>query len=241
MKYITKYDEIHTALIEYLDSYFVDRNLHKTIKMFSPQLSGFGTGIAETAYNPEEIERSYLRDIEQAPNKIRYTINKLHITTPVKKTGIVTCELDIKTRIMDQELSLNNLRLSIFFAKSHKNWLIEHMHISFPTLAHEGEEAYPIKELEERNQILQRLVDERTETLRNANRELQKAVDEVKTLRGIIPICSYCKKIRADDKSWHLIETYIKEHSEAEFSHGICPDCAKKLYPEINIHEEKEL
>jgi hypothetical protein len=60
--------------------------------------------------------------------------------------------------------------------------------------------------------------------------KLECALNEIKTLRGIIPICTHCKNIRADDESWQLIETYISEHSDAEFSHGICPECAKKYY-----------
>lgn len=51
---------------------------------------------------------------------------------------------------------------------------------------------------------------------------------EIKTLKGIIPICSYCKKIRDDRESWHQLEAYITEHSEALFSHGICPSCLEK-------------
>ncbi|MDD3814837.1 MAG: hypothetical protein PHZ02_09335 [Desulfocapsaceae bacterium] len=62
--------------------------------------------------------------------------------------------------------------------------------------------------------------------------KLEKALAEVKTLRGILPICSFCKKIRADDDSWHQIEVYVKERSEADFSHGICPACLKQHYPE---------
>ena len=62
--------------------------------------------------------------------------------------------------------------------------------------------------------------------------ELKQALSEVKTLRGFIPICSNCKKIRDDQGYWNQIEAYISEHSEAAFSHGICPDCIKKLYPE---------
>lgn len=64
------------------------------------------------------------------------------------------------------------------------------------------------------------------------NRELQKAVETIKTLQGILPICSSCKKIRDDKGYWNQLEAYISQHSEAEFSHGICPECAKKLYPE---------
>ncbi|MEI6562373.1 MAG: response regulator [Verrucomicrobiota bacterium] len=61
--------------------------------------------------------------------------------------------------------------------------------------------------------------------------ELQKALAEVKTLSGLLPICSGCKKIRDDHGYWNRIETFIAEHSDAEFSHGICPECAQKYFP----------
>lgn len=61
---------------------------------------------------------------------------------------------------------------------------------------------------------------------------LQKALATIKRLHGILPICASCKMIRDDKGYWTQVESYIREHSEAEFSHGICPDCAKKLYPD---------
>jgi PAS domain S-box-containing protein len=68
--------------------------------------------------------------------------------------------------------------------------------------------------------------------------ELQKALDEIKTLKGYIPICSYCKKIRDDKGYWEQLEKYISEHTEALFSHGICPDCIKTYFPEIpEVHQ----
>ncbi len=67
--------------------------------------------------------------------------------------------------------------------------------------------------------------------------ELEKSLAEIKTLRGILPICANCKKIRDDKGYWNQIEKYIHEHFEAEFSHGICPDCMKKLYPDF-VEEE---
>jgi two-component system sensor histidine kinase EvgS len=63
--------------------------------------------------------------------------------------------------------------------------------------------------------------------------ELRDAIDEIKTLRGILPICCECKKIRDDKGYWNQIELYISHHTEAEFSHGICPDCAQKLYHDL--------
>ena len=63
--------------------------------------------------------------------------------------------------------------------------------------------------------------------------ELQEALENIKTLRGLLPICASCKKIRDDKGYWNRIETYIATHTQAEFSHGLCPDCFTKLYPGI--------
>jgi hypothetical protein len=62
--------------------------------------------------------------------------------------------------------------------------------------------------------------------------QLRDALAKVKQLSGFLPICASCKKIRDDKGYWNQIETYIRDHSEAEFSHSFCPDCARKLYPD---------
>ena len=67
---------------------------------------------------------------------------------------------------------------------------------------------------------------------------LQKALEDVKLLRGLLPICMWCKKIRDDQGYWNAIEHYLGQHSEAEFSHGICPDCKRKYSGEM-FREEK--
>jgi sigma-B regulation protein RsbU (phosphoserine phosphatase) len=68
-------------------------------------------------------------------------------------------------------------------------------------------------------------------TLSNRIQELQQTLDRVKQLEGIIPICMYCKKIRDDQDGWNQLERYITNHSEASFSHGICPSCLEEHYP----------
>lgn len=72
--------------------------------------------------------------------------------------------------------------------------------------------------------------------------ELQDALNKIKTLSGLVPICASCKKIRDDKGYWNQLEIYIQEHTQAEFSHGLCPDCMKKLYPDIfsTFQEEKK-
>jgi DNA-binding response OmpR family regulator len=70
--------------------------------------------------------------------------------------------------------------------------------------------------------------------------ELERALAQVRTLEGLVPICSYCKKVRDDQNFWHRVEAYIEQRSDAQFSHGICPDCYENiLKPQIEADEGK--
>jgi len=82
-------------------------------------------------------------------------------------------------------------------------------------------------ELTKTNLALERDIVER----RRVEVELRDALAQVKTLTGLLPICANCKKIRDDNGYWNSVEKYISSHSEAEFTHGICPECLEKLYP----------
>ncbi len=85
----------------------------------------------------------------------------------------------------------------------------------------------------------QRLWEETQERL---IRQLREALTKIKTLSGLLPICASCKKVRDDDGYWRQVETYVEKHSDAVFSHSLCPDCMKKLYPEIaNEIDEDEI
>lgn len=89
-------------------------------------------------------------------------------------------------------------------------------------------------ELKARIRVADRMVRVQA-NLSNKIKALQDAMDEIKILKGFIPICSNCKQIRDDDGYWERIDLYIQKHSEASFTHSICPDCTRKLYPGLNI------
>jgi len=69
--------------------------------------------------------------------------------------------------------------------------------------------------------------------LEKTTQRLQGALDNIKTLEGLLPMCANCKNIRDDDGYWQQVEVYIRQHSKAEFSHSICPKCAHQLYPDL--------
>ena len=88
------------------------------------------------------------------------------------------------------------------------------------------------------NRRLNRKVEARTEELQAKNLELSQALDDIKTLQGFIPICSYCHSIRDDEGAWSKLEAYLSKHSDAQFSHGICPKCHPKVLLEAEIDED---
>lgn len=90
---------------------------------------------------------------------------------------------------------------------------------------------YDIPELRARVGVGRRMVEVQGQLVDRV-RELRAALDHVKTLQGLLPICMYCHKIRTDSDSWERLENYIQEHSNAVFSHGLCPECLEKHYPE---------
>jgi hypothetical protein len=85
-----------------------------------------------------------------------------------------------------------------------------------------------VARLDHENRERRKVEEEREELIC----QLQEALKQVKLLSGFLPICSSCKRIRDDQGRWMQIESYIRDHSEAEFSHGICPECKERLYPD---------
>jgi len=94
-------------------------------------------------------------------------------------------------------------------------------------------------ELIARVAVGQRLVDMQDQLTVQVHK-LQQALDDVSTLQGILPICLHCKKIRNDKGYWEQVEAYISKHSEAHFTHGICPECMQTYYPELLPKQENE-
>lgn len=94
------------------------------------------------------------------------------------------------------------------------------------------------QELKKHEEDLEKLVRQRTLTLEDTNQRLQVALCKVKLLSGMLPICSSCKKIRDDKGYWNQIEEYIRQHSEVEFTHSMCEECAEKLYPGFEFNKK---
>ena len=103
--------ELRAAFFDYLDAYFVRRDLPATLERLAPDLTCFGTGIDEVAFLPGEAEPLYVRDLSQAPNPFAYRVENLTVQPLSEDAGTVCCVLHIATELANQKLTLNGLRL----------------------------------------------------------------------------------------------------------------------------------
>lgn len=95
------------------------------------------------------------------------------------------------------------------------------------------------QELRARVRVAERMISVQ-QSLAEKVQDLKYALEHVRMLQGVIPICMHCRKIRQDDEAWAILEDYIERHSDARFSHGICPECRTTYYPSIDFDSEKD-
>jgi hypothetical protein len=132
-------------------------------------------------------------------------------------------------RLVDLACAISAMAIAIWANETIKKRMVGQLGVEI------AERTHSQAELSLRNQELERLNTQLLATKANleaANDELERALGDIKQLSGMLPICASCKKIRNDKGYWEAIELYLRTHSEVEFSHGICPDCAKRLYPD---------
>jgi PAS domain S-box-containing protein len=197
------------------------------------------TAHRELGYTREEFARLRIPDIDpfQSPEEIASSIREV--------LGKGSAEFEVRHRAKNGEIRDVHVMTRALNLSGNN---------VFQTIWHDiTEQKRAAEELNNYRQHLEVLVIERTTELSRLNEQLQKdiagrklaeqvreklilelkdALAKIKTLTGLIPICAWCKKIRDDKGYWKKVETYIREHSDASFTHGICPDCLKKESPE---------
>ncbi len=167
------------AFHEYLHAWLSRRSMPELMNLLSAGATGFGTGFDENAFGAAAIKPSpytdadlYMRDLQDAPDPVRYVIKNLAVTEISENAAVVMAALDLSAMILEQWVQFHGLRISLVLADQGEGLKIRHDHLSFPTAVHGKGEAYPLKELEERINAFERVLKERTRTLREAYMEL---------------------------------------------------------------------
>jgi diguanylate cyclase (GGDEF)-like protein len=184
--------EVKEVFLSFLETYLKNRDYEKTIAFFSKNINGFGTSRDECGYDRDRCEMLFKRDIHEAPDPIEYQINTLHVTSPKKDIGLISCTLNLDLMLYQQALKLNDIRYTLVFVKNNNQWLIEHKHMSYPSIEHGENEPYPIKEIEKRNVVLERLVKQKT-------KELQQSICEITKLATIDKLTQINNRFKIDE------------------------------------------
>lgn len=224
---------IRDAFDVYMQAYFTERDWDRTMACMEDAATGFGTGADEIGLNPGAFRELYRRDIREIPHPVDFTYHHYQVEVLTRNVGLVEAVVTIRTEIAGQPICLAGVRISTVFRNRKDGWKIVHMHVSLPAVIQQEGESYPIQELEARNRLLEEKVEEKTRELLEQNRKLEGLLAQVRRLTGLLPICCSCKKVRNDKGYWQEISEYIRENSEAVCSHGLCPECQARLYPEI--------
>lgn len=174
----------------------------------------------------ENLKRSLLKNGYEVPS-IAFTGEEAISMTERNKPDLVLMDIKLKGDMDGIEAAVNirkRFEIPVVFLTAHSDF------DTFEKAKKTEPFGYVLKPFEDRQLYLTietALYKDRME------KERKKLLEEIKVLRGLLPICSHCKKIRNDTGYWEQIEDYIRSHSEAVFSHGICPDCLKKYYSDL--------
>lgn len=222
-------DDALAAFHEYLEAYFTRRDATATIRMLSEQFTGVGTAVDEFIASRDDAVQLYSRDIEQATNPFAWRTERLTARALGGNVFVILGWLHLTADVLGQPWVVS-VRTSNVFAYRDGAWFMEHMHLSEPAHALKEGEAVPLREMTERNRLLQQQVAERTAELQVRNAELEVALANVETLSGMIPVCAWCRKVRDDAGFWESVERYVSRRTNVDFTHGICPDCESRIF-----------
>lgn len=161
------------AARHYLDTFLHKRDAKGSSVLASARLTGFGTGAQEQVYSLAHALDLYQADIDAMPTPIHYSLKAIQAQPLGEQAGVVMGEMDWHFNHLSQSVALLNIRFSLVFCQQHGQWLLEHKHLSQPSQAQGNGEGYPLKELEERRAVLERLVQERTRDLEQTSQKLQ--------------------------------------------------------------------
>jgi hypothetical protein len=177
-------------------------------------------------------------DIEESVNGHKYTWHNLYGINAYKElldvvdNPFLSCPLNLCLYYIADKHNKTMKLYSKTFNMNDKSSVTDYAVVEKAFISKQTPEGQEIDPLGIENGRLYQLARERAD-------RLEKAQKEIKVLRGFIPICASCKKVRDDAGYWQQVESYITGHSEALFTHSLCPDCVEKWYPETQIPEKK--
>jgi len=228
--HVTKMDKDQISAIQTLQTYwlaYAHQAPEELFTFFTASSSIIGTGMDEIRLTRAACEDQIIRDFKQPTGQIEVQLGEIHSQQLGEDCVLLVTKVSLRAEHHGSTMHDPSLRSSTVMRHVDGGWKMEHMHLSHhdPKLC-EGE-SWPLTKIEQERDELRKKLDQRTS-------ELATAQANMKVLQGLLPICSRCKQIRNSDGTWEQKEAYIQKRSEADFTHGVCDDCAPILFPDLD-------
>lgn len=175
--------EVIDAYRSFIDFYCHDRDLSAIESLFHPEITNIGSGEDELTLNHDAVKQIFRRDIEQCPCKLTYDEKQLNVMVISQDQALVISEFDTDTIINDIPFESKGYRYSMLLQKTGEKWLIRHIHLSKAEPNLQQGESFPITDLSERNNVLEKLVNKRTKELCKLNIDLAEANKEISEIK----------------------------------------------------------
>ncbi len=162
------------AFHAYIETLWGRRDAEASAELASDRITGFGAGLDDRVYSPERALELFARDVAEVPEPILFQIRNSRAVALTDEVGLVMAEADWQLRTQGQTVALRFIRISLILQQQTGDWKVVHKHLSQPRTAHGPGESYPLQEIEDRTQVLERIVRERTDALESAQRRLER-------------------------------------------------------------------
>jgi hypothetical protein len=205
--------------------------------LLSTRVIKVGSGRDDVGIGHEQVSVMILRHFAQLSTPMELTERRLHVECLSAATAQALFEYTVRTEIDTVPLVLEGMRGTLVFHREAKAWRITYIHLSMPDPILADGEGLPIRAMEKSLHLLEGMIQGRTRKLEDANRELAEtnrflleAMDESRALRGLLPVCAGCKKIRVNQDYWETMEEYLERRTTLKFTHGLCPECDDRFF-----------
>lgn len=229
--FVEKEEELSDVWRHLMEIVFEKRDLDGYIARCRSDLTLIGTGLDEYATTREHSVQLTRRDLNQAPEPLGIHFHDLSVQMVTEDVAVVQSQATIDGVIGDQLFVAENARMSGVLHRQGEEWKLVHMHNSLPNRSQAEGEAYPIQQLSERRRRIDSEADQPPDLRERAAEDWRMALERIRQLTSLLHLCTSCRKIEDEGGHWTTLESYVERNAEVDFSHGLCPDCLRQIYP----------
>lgn len=231
MNFVEKKEDLSDVWRHLMHVVFRERDLDRYMAGWRSDFTVIGTGLDEYATTREHSAELTRRDLNQAPEPLEIHFHEMSVQMVTEDVAVIQCLATLNGVIDEQVFVAENARMSGVLHRQGEEWLLVHIHNSLPSRSQAEGEAYPIQQLSERRRRIDSDDKQQTDLSKRTKEDWRMALERIRQLTSLLHLCTSCRKIEDEGGHWTTLESYVERNAQVDFSHGLCPDCLREIYP----------